>query len=256
MAPSTLIYDGIRITSAGEEQTRDGLIIEEALSILINGEPLTVTMQTPGNEFELTRGLLFTEGIFKRRNEDFSFEIIEKNKLGHITSVNVQLNENEKSAISKRSLLSVAACGICGKTELNFVEGRLNTSVEFSPENIFAMFETMRRKQRAFDASGGCHAASVFSSVNQMLSIMEDVGRHNAVDKVIGDLLHKKQLHEAKYLLVSGRVSYEIIAKTFAAGIPLLAAVSAPSSLAVDFAKELGITLLGFCREGRVTQYA
>jgi FdhD protein len=110
--------------------------------------------------------------------------------------------------------------------------------------------------QSAFEISGGSHAAAIFNRHFQLITVMEDIGRHNAVDKCIGSLLNKGRLSDARYLLVSGRVSYEIITKCFAAGIPVLAAVSAPSSLSVDFAKELGIRLYGFCREGRVTRYA
>jgi FdhD protein len=256
MKEATLTYEGVLITSTEQRTTNDSLIVEEALSIFINAKPLTVTMQTPGHEMELARGLLYTEGIYKRGNEDWKAEVVEKNKQQHITSVNVKLNEDEISAISKRSLLSVAACGICGKTELDFVSGHMQQTVPFDLQKMNEMFAIMRARQMAFESSGGCHAAAAFNAENKMLSIMEDVGRHNAVDKVVGDLLFKNTLKEAKYLLVSGRVSYELIAKTFAAGIPLLAAVSAPSSLAVDFAKELGITLFGFCRGDRMTRYS
>jgi FdhD protein len=256
MKEATLTYDGVLIASGDQSLTKDALIVEEALSIFINEKPLTVTMQTPGHELELTRGLLYTEGIFKRSNEHWQASVVEKNKQQHITAVNVALNENEVSTISKRSLLSVAACGICGKTELDFVKGHLPQAASFHPQKIEEMFALMRAEQLAFDSSGGCHAAAAFDAECNLLSVMEDVGRHNAVDKVVGDLLFKNQLKQAKYLLVSGRVSYEIVAKTFASGIPLLAAVSAPSSLAVDFAKELGISLLGFCRGNRMTRYS
>jgi FdhD protein len=253
---TTVNYEGILVDPSGQRPTSDALILEQALAILVNDEPLTVTMQTPGNEMELARGLLYTEGVFKLNNNEWKATVSAGKENPYITNVHVTLNKNDASAISKRSLLSVAACGICGKTELSFVHGKLDHSTSFQPEEITGMFAQMRVKQKAFDSSGGCHAAAAFSDQQVLLSIMEDVGRHNAVDKVVGDLLFKNQLKEAKYLLVSGRVSYEIIAKTFAAGIPLLAAVSAPSSLAVDFAKELGITLLGFCRENRMTRYS
>jgi FdhD protein len=118
------------------------------------------------------------------------------------------------------------------------------------------MFECLRGGQVGFELSGGSHAAGAFDKEGKMLVSREDIGRHNAVDKVVGHLLNSGKLKEAKYLLVSGRVSYEIVTKCFTAGIPILAAVSAPSSLAVDFAKELGITLYGFCRENRATRYS
>jgi len=118
------------------------------------------------------------------------------------------------------------------------------------------MFRKMNSGQKTFIQSGGSHAAAAFSSEGKLLSIMEDIGRHNAVDKVIGDLLIQKKIKDASYLLVSGRISYEILYKAFVARIPFLAAVSAPSTLAVAYAKELGITLMGFCRENKITIYS
>jgi FdhD protein len=118
------------------------------------------------------------------------------------------------------------------------------------------MMVQLREVQWLFEETGGCHAAGVFNKNKELLFASEDIGRHNAVDKVVGSLVIHQQLREAKYLMVSGRVSYEIVAKCFAAGIPNLAAVSSPSSLAVDYAKELGLSLFAFCRENRITQYA
>jgi FdhD protein len=123
-------------------------------------------------------------------------------------------------------------------------------------EGIAKMMVQLREVQTLFEETGGCHAAGVFNREGQLIFASEDIGRHNAVDKVIGHLLLNNQLRSAKYIVVSGRVSYEIVAKCFAAGIPNLAAVSSPSSLAVDYAKELGISLYAFCRENRITQYA
>jgi len=123
-------------------------------------------------------------------------------------------------------------------------------------EGIAKMMVQLREVQTLFEETGGCHAAGVFNREGQLIFASEDIGRHNAVDKVIGHLLLNNQLSSAKYIVVSGRVSYEIVAKCFAAGIPNLAAVSSPSSLAVDYAKELGISLYAFCRENRITQYA
>jgi FdhD protein len=123
-------------------------------------------------------------------------------------------------------------------------------------EDIAKMMFQLREVQTLFEETGGCHAAGVFNREGLLIFASEDIGRHNAVDKVIGHLLLNNQLRSAKYIVVSGRVSYEIVAKCFAAGIPNLAAVSSPSSLAVDYAKELGLSLFAFCRENRVTQYA
>jgi FdhD protein len=128
--------------------------------------------------------------------------------------------------------------------------------MQLDPALVGKMFHRMNELQRTFRQSGGSHAAAAFTIDGEILSLHEDIGRHNAVDKVVGDLLLKQKLKEAKCLIVSGRISYEIVSKCFVAGIPFLAAVSAPSSLAVDFSKELGITLMAFCREGDLTVYS
>lgn len=241
------------------KEVNDHLTLEHPLTVRINGEAFTLTMHTPGDELDLIRGLLFSEGIYKKREGKLRANILKRSPENFISDIDINLDDSEldKSLLNKRNLLSVASCGICGKTELPVLEGQKlmeNASVEDHPFD--SMFKEMLAHQNAFDKSGGCHAASIFNKNHQLMGVREDIGRHNAVDKVIGHLLNEGSLKEAKYLLVSGRVSYEIITKCFTAGIPVLAAVSAPSSLAVDFSKELGIQLYGFVREGRWTKYA
>lgn len=255
----TLNYSGRKLTASGVENVSDTLTVEQALAVSVNGTVFTLTMQTPGNELELVRGLLFTEGVYKNRSGAPVYEIKEVNDLGYISFINVQINSSEidNSQLNKRNLLSASSCGICGRTELQSItDKKLTSSGSIDLAEVRLMFDAMAQKQSAFMASGGCHAAAAFDGKKQMLCVMEDIGRHNAVDKVIGFLLSETQLKSAKYLLVSGRVSYEIVSKCFVAGIPFLLAVSAPSSLAVDFAKELGITLIGFCRSDRATVYS
>jgi len=257
---NTLKYDALKLKAESAQAVSDALTVEHPLSVSINGETFTLTMQTPGNEQELVRGLLFTEGIYKKKNTALDIQTIETSEQGFVSKVNVVVDEKEldHSQLNKRNLLSVASCGICGKTELVLPAGKqlqINTST-LALQDVQSMFEEMQKVQTAFLTSGGCHAASAFSNDKKMMTMQEDIGRHNAVDKVIGSLLMKNALSDAQYLLVSGRVSYEIVSKCFIAGIPFLLAVSAPSSLAVDFAKELGITLLGFCREDRATVYS
>ncbi|HRP61390.1 MAG TPA: formate dehydrogenase accessory sulfurtransferase FdhD, partial [Vicingus sp.] len=157
-----------------------------------------------------------------------------------------------------RNIVSVSSCGICGKSELEKPTDTKLTNQQnlFTPQQLFNMFEKMNSAQDSFIQSGGSHACAVFDKEGKMLSIKEDVGRHNAVDKVIGNLINQNNLSNAKCLLVSGRISYEIVNKCFAAKIPILAAVSAPSSLAVDMAQEMGLTLIGFSRNNRFTVYA
>jgi len=164
-----------------------------------------------------------------------------------------------RKGLVSRSLLSVSSCGICGKTELSYLEfsgERFSDPQRVDVELIPSLFDKMETTQHGFSASGGSHAASAFTLDGELLCTMEDIGRHNAVDKVVGDLILSDRFHKAKIMTVSGRLSYEIAIKCFKAQIPFLAAVSAPSSLAVDYAKELGITLFAFCRKNRITCYA
>lgn len=253
-------YEGVRMDAAGKQLVDDYLAVEHPLEISINNAIWMITMQTPGDEENLVRGLLFTEGVYKDRTEDPLYQIRKTSDEGFISEINVVLNEQKlsQSEISKRSLLSAASCGICGTTALKQLDElpRIAPFTAMNGEIIHSAFKQMQSLQTAFEKSGGSHAAAICSMQGDIIAMQEDIGRHNAVDKCVGESLRKGQLDQAKLLLVSGRVSYEIITKCFVAGIPVLAAVSAPSTLAVDFAKELGITLFGFCRENRMTRYA
>ena len=242
----------------------DALVVEVPVQLFIEEEPLTVSMCTPTHVREWAYGILFTEGIIRSADQVLSFS---EEEVNHQITIRVTLNNATQAITNKRSLLSVSACGICGKTEFEPAKRSDNEQSTMTPsdderssmtlrENIDQMMVQLRESQTLFEETGGCHAAGVFNRGGQLLFASEDIGRHNAVDKVIGHLLLNNQLRSAKYLVVSGRVSYEIVAKCFAAGIPNLAAVSSPSSLAVDYAKELGLSLFAFCRENRVTRYA
>jgi FdhD protein len=247
----------------------DALVVEVPVQLFIEGEPLTVSMCTPTHIREWAYGILFTEGIIRSADQVTSYsEEIED----HQITIRVALSNAAHAVTNKRSLLSVSACGICGKTafepatrsddersSMTLRDDRGADDEQSSMtlrDTIAKMMVQLREVQTLFEETGGCHAAGVFNKNQELLFASEDIGRHNAVDKVVGSLVIHQQLREAKYLMVSGRVSYEIVAKCFAAGIPNLAAVSSPSSLAVDYAKELGISLFAFCRENRVTQYA
>ncbi|MBL7944360.1 MAG: formate dehydrogenase accessory sulfurtransferase FdhD [Flavobacteriales bacterium] len=258
MAGQTRTYDAIRYSEGKRDSVHDNLCVEHPLAISVNGKVFTLTMQTPGHEHELARGLLFAEGVYRRKTGELASQVTEVSETGYVSAIEITIDEKDLdvSQINKRNLLSVASCGICGKTELQIPEGQLGESGALDQARITAMFTAMAAEQDAFLSSGGSHASAVFDRDGALLVLREDIGRHNAVDKVIGHLLNSGTLNRARYLLVSGRVSYEIVTKCFSAGIPFLLAVSAPSSLAVDFAKELGITLFGFCRETRATVYA
>ena len=252
----------------------DALVVEVPVQLFIEEEPLTVSMCTPTHIREWAFGILFTEGIIRSADQVLSYS---EEEVDHQITIRVSFNNATQAITNKRSLLSVSACGICGKTafepptlrddrgaddELRSMTLRDDRGADDEQssmtlrENIAQMMVQLRESQTLFEETGGCHAAGVFNREGQLIFASEDIGRHNAVDKVIGHLLLNNQLRSAKYIVVSGRVSYEIVAKCFAAGIPNLAAVSSPSSLAVDYAKELGLSLFAFCRENRVTQYA
>ena len=255
----TFSYEGLFIEKSNPNLVEDHLVIEAPLQININNKPYTVVMRTPENDEELVRGLLYAEDIYKGK-ENLIFEVIkEENNIPTIINTVINPNELGKGYLNKRTLLSVSSCGICGKQKLEdiSVNGKLiKSKTNFSAEDLHKMFVKMDALQHTFQSSGGSHAATIFNKNQQLLTCKEDIGRHNAVDKTIGFLLNNKQLKNANYLLVSGRVSYEIISKAFLAKIPVVVAVSACSSLAVDFAKEFGICLIGFTRADKLTVYS
>lgn len=238
------------------KNVHDELVIEHPLQIVINGSPLSITMQTPGDEIDLVRGLLYSEDIYRKKSPEPEFKLISgEQQLIDRVELSIDPETLGDGYMNSRQLLSVASCGICGRTEFTGRSGTLESSAGYSPEQIQPLFEQMRQKQTLFNRTGGCHGAAIFDLNGNLLALREDIGRHNAVDKSIGAVLRNGSLSNSAILLVSGRLSYEIVSKCFMAGISQLAAVSAPSSLAVDFAKELGVTLFAFCRDGRATRY-
>jgi FdhD protein len=252
-------YDGIFYQDNSFSQVEDKLAVEVALSIAVNQVPFTVTMQTPGNEKNLVRGLLFTENIIRDATWVPELEICKRNTTGCITAVNVNISPELvlTDFSGKRNLISSSSCGLCGKSSLEDQNSDLVQNQDLlEVERVNDLFLKMRQHQNDFIQSGGTHAAGAFDIEGVLLSVQEDIGRHNAVDKVIGDLLINGKLSKAKCLTVSGRISYEIVNKAISAGIPFLASVSAPSSMAVDMAKEAGITLMGFCRNNKFTIYS
>ncbi|SNR38110.1 formate dehydrogenase accessory sulfurtransferase FdhD [Lutibacter flavus] len=255
----TLIYEGLQLNNGDSKKVKDALVVEAALQININSKPYTVVMRTPGDDFELIRGLFYAEDIYKNK-ENLEFEIIEKRENG-FSIINTKISKVllGKGYLNKRTLLSVSSCGICGKQKLEdiSVEGKkLVTTFNFDSHKIETMFSEMKLQQETFELSGGSHAAALFNSSYELINVKEDIGRHNAVDKVIGELLINQSIKNANCLLVSGRVSYEIISKAFIAKIPYVIAISACSTLAVDFAKEFGICLIGFSRGKKATFYS
>ncbi len=254
----TFAYEALRVKGNSSQKIEDILVMEAALQININGEPYTVVMRTPGDDDELIRGLLYAEDIYK--GDAMQLEVLEEKENGfNIINVLVAKENLGKGYLNKRTLLSVSSCGICGKQKLEDIElsgDALQKATNLKLSSIQHMYQKMKLEQLLFQSTGGSHATAAFDENGDLLSIKEDIGRHNALDKVVGDLLQTNQLKKVACILVSGRVSYEIVSKAFIAKIPIIVAVSACSSLAVDYAKEFGICLIGFSRDSRATVYA
>ena len=252
-------YNAHKVVQGTAQPVEDALTVEVMLSIYVNGEPFTITMHTPGHEEALARGLLLGEQVYTAI-ENPGFTITEVNDAGYITAVNIsgKVEDFQTEGKVNRTLVSVASCGMCGKTEAELLLTGVKIPEHETPsaERVQQMFQTMRDHQNTFDSSGGSHASAIFDKDGKLLVIKEDIGRHNAVDKAIGQLMLEGDLEQAYCIIVSGRVSYEIVSKTYRACIRVLAAVSAPSSLAVESCRSAGITLLAFCREDKFTVYS
>ena len=223
--------------------------------------PVAVTMRTPGGDFELAVGFLFTEGLLGGRDDVRRVSYCEDLSADeqHYNVVTVSMTRAFDLGATRRFAIS-SSCGICGKSSLDQIEVRcepLAPGPLVKAEVIAGLPRALREAQPVFDRTGGLHAAGLFAPDATLLSLREDVGRHNAVDKVVGEAVLAGDLPLAERLLqVSGRVSFEIVQKAARAGIPIVSAVSAPSSLAVEAAQHLGMTLVGFARDGRFNIYA
>lgn len=243
---------------------QDYLVGEEPLEIRVGAHPLSVTMRTPGHDLELAVGFLYTEGLIQRREQVRS--IGQAPGAGEPDRGNVvQIDLEDDSALNldriRRNFFAASSCGVCGKATIDQVRLRgippPNPSLRLDPEMLCRFPEMLRSAQALFGRTGGLHAAALFDPRGEMMALREDVGRHNAVDKVVGwALLQGKLPLSESVLMVSGRGGFEIIQKAAVAGIPVVASVSAPSSLAVQLARELRLTLVGFLRGRRFIVYA
>lgn len=249
----------------GEEvvERDDALAIEEPLEIRLAGYSVSVTMRTPGDDLDLAAGFLLTEGIL-RTQEDIDdirhCDTDDAESAMNIVNVNPRDPESVDPSRWQRNFFVTSSCGICGKASIDTVRqetSRIQSSLSVSPDVLHRASDELRQAQRVFDRTGGLHAAGLFTSAGLLTALREDVGRHNAVDKVIGHAFRCGLLPLSdNFLLVSGRVSFEVVQKALMAGIPLVAAVSAPTSLAVHLAQDCGMTLVGFLREGRFNIYS
>lgn len=253
--------------AGGQAITRqETLAVEEPLEIRLNGTPSSVTMRTPGSDFELTQGFLFTEGIIAQRADIQAMRYCEGRGDDGANSYNV-LDVTLAPGVRPpdlnvtRNFYTTSSCGVCGKAALEAVRLISRHAPAGDPATVDAaalraMPGRLRAAQKVFAATGGLHAAALFAVDGTMLAVREDIGRHNAVDKVIGWALEAGRVPlTASVLLVSGRASFELTQKALMAGIPVLAAVSAPSSLAVSLAEDSGITLVAFLREDSMNVY-
>ncbi len=226
------------------------LAVEEPLEIRIGGEPVAVTMRTPGHDEELALGFCLTEGL-----EPVSARV--PNDLAANT-VDVDASGFDPERL-RRHFYTSSSCGVCGKGAIEAVRvdaARIESGLQVPEAVVAALPETLRAAQRAFAATGGLHATGLFTQRGELLCAREDVGRHNALDKVVGWAFLEDLLPLAELVLgVSGRLSFELVQKASVAGCPILVAVGAPSSLAVELARDRGITLCGFVRDGRLTIY-
>ncbi len=261
----------IRVVEGGEKRLKqDVLATEEPMEIrLLAGETkqtVAVTMRTPGNDFELAAGFLHGEGILSSRDDIKKISYctdsdVDADQLYNIVNVELRTGVEVDIRPLERNFYTTSACGVCGKASLDQLELRgcpvIGPGPEISAETIYSLPEKLRKAQALFDSTGGLHAAALFEADGNLIALREDVGRHNATDKLIGwALLEGKQPLSGHIVMVSGRSSFEILQKCLQAGVPVVTAISAPSSLAVDVAREFDMTLIGFLRGKRFNVYS
>jgi FdhD protein len=276
----TLPGDG---RAGGSAPQADFLAGEEPLGIRVDGTALTMTMRTPGDDLELAAGFLVSEAVIRSPADIAEIKLCDGTACGHADHHGADYHGADHHGAdhdgmgniadvtlapgvtvtpgARRNFLTTSACGICGKTSIEDIcvlphAPLAGDTARFAPEMLAGLPDRLRDAQRVFSRTGGLHAAGLFTAGGELIAIREDVGRHNAVDKVVGWALLEDRLPLAGcVLLVSGRASFELVQTAVLAGIPLLAAVSAPSSLAVDLAEEAGLTLVGFLRGPSMNVY-
>ncbi|MFF0434153.1 formate dehydrogenase accessory sulfurtransferase FdhD [Streptomyces sp. NPDC004327] len=258
----------VRIRGGAVNSRPDTLVAEEPLEIRLNGKPIAITMRTPGDDFALAAGFLVSEGVLAAASDVRGIVYCAGAKDDGTNTYNVVDVKLAPEVVVpditlERNVYTTSSCGLCGKASLDAVRTTARFPIadtpplRLTPGLLAELPERLRAAQRVFDRTGGLHAAALFSEDGELLDVREDVGRHNAVDKLVGRALREGLLPlERAVLLVSGRASFELAQKAVMAGVPVLAAVSAPSSLAVDLAAETGLTLVGFLRGHDMNVYA
>ena len=264
---------GVRVrkwSSGAWSEVPDAVVTEEPLQLMLDGVPLSVVMRTPGDDIELALGLMFAEGIVRSldaighvrisaESGETASGISVDSSLVESNQIDVQLTEAPRRR-PERSMLSSSACGVCGAVLIEDLRrdlAQLPAGPTIDPALLPPLVERLRSGQGVFERTGGLHAAGLFSAGGDLICLREDIGRHNAVDKVVGRMLLDGRLPARDAILVvSGRAGYEIVQKSITAGMPVLAAVGAPSSLAVALSREFNQTLVGFLRGERFNVYA
>ncbi|MEU3447651.1 formate dehydrogenase accessory sulfurtransferase FdhD [Streptomyces thermolilacinus] len=258
----------IRVRDGAVSARPDTLVAEEPLEIRLNGKPLAVTMRTPGDDFALAAGFLVSEGVLGSAEDvrNIAYCAGARDDGGNtynVVDVRLAPGVPVPDITLERNVYTTSSCGLCGKASLDAVRTTARFALVDGPrvrvgvDVLAALPDRLRAAQQVFERTGGLHAAALFSPAGELIDVREDVGRHNAVDKVVGRALREGRLPlGGTVLMVSGRASFELAQKAVMAGVPVLAAVSAPSSLAVDLAAETGLTLVGFLRGGSMNVYA
>ena len=241
---SVEITEVVEWSDGKASRVSDFLAAEEPLEIRLNGGPLSVTMRTPGHDLELAAGFLLTEGIVDGAEQIVDIQAITDKDTGKSNVVDVRTTGAEYDpATMQRNFFAASSCGVCGKASIEAIRrrelGRPNPEFRVTPQLLCGLSEKLRRDQVIFEKTGGLHAAGLFSADGELREVREDIGRHNAVDKIVGWALQQRRLPLSEHiLLVSGRGGFELAQKAIAAGIPIMASVSAPSSLAVKLSRD------------------
>ena len=269
--PGTSVETRIAAYDRGELHDRyDRLATEEPLEIRLRAggkqQTVAITMRTPGNDFELAAGFLFNEGVIGSLDEvqGITFCVdrdVDEEQRYNIVNVDLWGDALPRLDALDRHFLTTSSCGVCGKANIDALHARGLAPVAHGSHvdalMLAALPGRLHKAQRVFASTGGLHAAALFDARGELVAVREDVGRHNALDKLIGwAFMQKKVPLEQHVVMLSGRASYELVQKAISAGIPVLCAVSAPSSLAVDLARDFGVTLIGFLRDERFNVYA
>ena len=266
--PAIQKVSAVAITRFERVTREEPLVVEQPLEIRllydVNGtatqKTISITMRTPGNDKELAAGFLFTEGIIRDASQ---IKMITPGADGPDTTL-VILEKNIEPALfnADRNFYTSSSCGVCGKASIEAIKtvsvfAKEDDDITIEKDIVFSLPETVEGRQAIFDSTGGLHACALFDLSGDCIDVMEDVGRHNALDKLIGNFLMEKRLPLSRHILfLSGRASFELVQKAYMAGIRMIAAVGAPSSLAVELAESNGITLIGFLRGSRFNVYS